>query len=175
MHCPEVKRTSALRVGINAALPMTPMLELPERVPSQMPRPYWLTIYGDSFIPDPNGGCAGLSIGLFDSHLSLLRSDDFNRCHEAISNDGHPEEHVYQGHKIDNDPGNLVSKGRVLRVPDWQDDTLLAVRRPCTGLIVLPCAGHIPWAASLCPKTIQEEHKGNQPKMEEGRGERLQP
>ena len=25
-------------------LPMTPMLELPERVPSQMPRPYWLTI-----------------------------------------------------------------------------------------------------------------------------------
>ena len=45
MHRPEVKRTSALRVGINAALPMTPMLELPERVPSQMPRPYWLTIY----------------------------------------------------------------------------------------------------------------------------------
>lgn len=45
LHCPEVKRMSTLRTGINAALPMTPMLVLPERFPSQMPRPYWLTTY----------------------------------------------------------------------------------------------------------------------------------
>ena len=45
MHCPEVKRMSTLRTGISAALPMTPMLVLPERFPSQMPRPYWLTVY----------------------------------------------------------------------------------------------------------------------------------
>lgn len=57
---------------------------------------------------------------------SYLRCDDLYGCHEAVSNDGHSQEHVHEWQEVDHSSGHLVTDSGVFGVPDRQQDARLA-------------------------------------------------
>lgn len=66
---------------------------------------------------------------------SHLRRDDLDRCHEAVGDDGHSQEHVHERHKVDHSSGNLVTDPRAVGLPDGQQDAGPAHRRLLTLLL----------------------------------------
>lgn len=95
---------------------------------------------GDGLIPDPYSAYAGLPIALGDSDFLLLGCNDFNGGHKAVSNDGHTQEHVDHGHKVDHSSGSFVAQRGIIRLPHRQQDARLTACRTRAAAL-LACVG----------------------------------
>lgn len=72
-----------------------------------------------------------------------LRGDDLDGRHEAVSDDGHSQEHVHQGDEVDHGAGHLVPEARLLGLPHRQQDALGA-NRLLVALIRTAGGGAVP-------------------------------
>lgn len=84
--------------------------------------------------------CLCTTLWAFVSHLW---GDNLYRCHEAISDDGHSQEHVHEWHKVDHGPCYLGTEPRLSRLPHGQENpwsahghifTFLFARRRDVGI-----------------------------------------